>query len=82
MNSIPRMAFKRLCKEVFQEFGNYRLKPEALDALQMISEEYLVELFDYARLCATHAKRVTIMPKDLQLAIRFISARPISERTN
>jgi hypothetical protein len=37
-------------------------------ALQEASEAYLVGLFDDTNLCAIHAKRVTIMPKDIQLA--------------
>ena len=37
-------------------------------ALQEASEAYLVGLFEDTNLCAIHAKRVTIMPKDIQLA--------------
>jgi histone H3/H4 len=37
-------------------------------ALQEASEAYLVSLFEDTNLCAIHAKRVTIQPKDLQLA--------------
>ena len=39
--------------------------------LQEISEAYLVGLFEDTNLCAIHAKRVTIMPKDMQLARRL-----------
>jgi len=39
--------------------------------LQEASEAYLVQLFEDANLCAIHAKRVTIMPKDMQLARRI-----------
>jgi histone H3 len=37
-------------------------------ALQEAAEAYLVGLFEDTNLCAIHAKRVTIMPKDIQLA--------------
>lgn len=40
-------------------------------ALQEASEAYLVGLFEDTNLCAIHAKRVTIMPKDIQLARRI-----------
>ena len=45
--------------------------PEGLAALQEASEAYLVGLFEDTNLCALHAKRVTIMPKDIQLARRI-----------
>ena len=37
-------------------------------ALQEASESYLVSLMEDTNLCAIHAKCVTIMPKDIQLA--------------
>ncbi|CAL8287496.1 hypothetical protein WMY93_007340 [Mugilogobius chulae] len=39
------------------------------------SEAYLVGLFEDTNLCAIHAKRVTIMPKDIQLARRIRGER-------
>ena len=45
-----------------------RLQTSAVLALQEVSEAYLVGLFEDANRCAIHAKRVTIMPKDMQLA--------------
>ena len=36
---------------------------------------YLVGLFEDTNLCAIHAKRVTIMPKDIQLARRIRGER-------
>ena len=35
---------------------------------QEAAEAYIVSLMEDANLCAIHAKRVTIMPKDIQLA--------------
>lgn len=48
-----------------------RFQESALLALQEAAEAYLVGLFEDANLCAIHAKRVTIMPKDMQLAKRI-----------
>ena len=44
-------------------------------ALQEASEAYLVELFEDTNLYAIHAKRVTIMLKDIQLARRIRGER-------
>jgi histone H3/H4 len=48
-----------------------RWQAEAMMALQEAAEAHLVGLFEDANLCTIHAKRVTIMPKDLQLARRI-----------
>merc|ERR1711952_175830 len=48
-----------------------RFQSSAVMALQEASEAYLVGLFEDTNLCAIHAKRVTIMPKDIQLARRI-----------
>ena len=47
----------------------------AILALQEAAEAYLVGLFEDTNLCAIHAKRVTIMPKDIQLARRIRGER-------
>ncbi|KAL0561895.1 hypothetical protein IC582_002340 [Cucumis melo] len=47
----------------------------AVAALQEAAEAYLVGLFEDTNLCAIHAKRVTIMPKDIQLARRIRGER-------
>ena len=44
-------------------------------ALQEAAEAYLVRLFEDTNLCAIHAKRVTIMPKDIQLVRRIRGER-------
>ena len=52
-----------------QDFKMYlRFQSGAILALQEASEAYLVGLFEDSNLCAIHAKRVTIMTKDIQLA--------------
>ena len=48
-----------------------RFQSAAILALQEAAEAYLVTLFEDTVLCAIHAKRVTVMPKDMQLARRI-----------
>ena len=43
----------------------------AMAALQEAAESFLVELFEDVQLCAIHARRITIMPRDIQLALRI-----------
>jgi len=51
--------------------GDMRWQASAILALQESAEAHLVGLFEDTNLCAIHAKRVTIMPKDMQLARRI-----------
>ena len=53
-----------------------RFEGAALLALQEAAEAYLIALLEDSNLLAIHAKRVTIMPKDIQLARRIGGARP------
>mmetsp|Transcript_43051 Transcript_43051/g.127633 ORF Transcript_43051/g.127633 Transcript_43051/m.127633 type:complete len:160 (+) Transcript_43051:103-582(+) len=48
-----------------------RFESQALLALQEAAEAFIVGLFEDANLCAVHAKRVTIMPRDIQLSQRI-----------
>ncbi len=48
-----------------------RFTKDALLTLQEAVEAYMVTVFEDANLCAVHAKRVTIMPKDIRLARRL-----------
>lgn len=74
---IKRLPFQRLVQEVIQDFNSsgLRLQSHALEALREASEAYLVGLFEDTNLCAIHAKRITIMPKDMQLARRIRGER-------
>jgi histone H3-like centromeric protein A len=51
-----------------------RWQSQAIQALQEAAEAFLVHLFEDTNLCAIHAKRVTIMQKDIQLARRIRGA--------
>ena len=69
---IRKMPFQRLVREIAQDFKtDLRFQSSSVMALQEASEAYLVGLFEDSNLCAIHAKRVTIMPKDMQLAKRI-----------
>jgi len=69
---IRKLPFQRLVREISHEFKtDLRFQSSAILALQEASESYLVGLFEDTNLCAIHAKRVTIMPKDIQLARRI-----------
>jgi len=73
---LSKLPFKRLVREVAQEYTNApRFQASAVLALQEAAEAYLVGLFQDARLCAVHAKRVTVMSKDIQLAPRIRGER-------
>jgi len=68
-----------LVREIAQDFKtDLRFQSTAVLALQEASEAYLVGLFEDTNLCAIHAKRVTIMPKDIQLASRIRGERAVS----
>lgn len=69
---IRKLPFQRLIKEIAQNFKtDLRFQSAAILALQEAAEAFLVGLFEDTNLCAIHAKRVTIMPKDMQLARRI-----------
>jgi len=74
---IRKLPFQRLVREIAQDHyhTNLRFQTVALAALQEGAEAYIVSLFDDTNLCALHAKRVTIMPKDLHLARRIRGER-------
>ena len=69
---IRKLPFQRLVREITQDFKtDLRFQSAAILCLQEAAEAYLVGLFEDTNLCAIHAKRVTIMPKDIQLARRI-----------
>jgi len=69
---IRKLPFQRLVREVAQDVHpDLRFQSTAVLALQEASEAYLVGLFQDTNLCALHARRVTITPKDIQLARRI-----------
>ena len=66
---IRKLPFQRLVREIAQDFKNdLRFRAQAIFALQEAAESYLVALFEDTNLCAILARRVSIMPKEIQLA--------------
>ena len=73
---IQKVPFSRLVREIVQDFKtDLRFQPQAFAALQEAAEAYLIGLFEDTNLCGIHAKRVTIIPKDIQLARRIQGER-------
>merc|ERR1719498_340568 len=73
---IRKLPFQRLVREIAQDMKpDLKFQSQAVLALQEAAEAYLVGLFEDTNLCTIHAKRVTIMPKDMQLARRLRGER-------
>lgn len=78
---IQKAPFNRLVREIVEKstcswYKKFRFQANALLALQEASEAYATQLFEDTLLCAIHAKRKTVMPKDMQLARRIRGGRP------
>ena len=77
---IRKLPFQRLVREIAQDYKcDLRFQSTALLALHEAAEAYMVGLMEDTNLCAIHAKRVTIMPKDMQLA-RRIRGDPLRDK--
>lgn len=73
---IKKLPFQRLVREIARNIkSDLCFQSHAVLALQEAAEAYLVGLFKDTNLCAIHAKRVTIRPKDIQLARRIRGER-------
>ena len=79
---IKRTPFNKLIKEISQEYRvcpdgpgmpsvQVRFQSTALAALQEAAENFIVGLFEDVNLLAVHARRVTVMPQDIRLALRI-----------
>lgn len=72
---MRKLPFSRLVREIalatVPATHSLRFQSQAIQALQEATEAFLVHLFEDTNLCAIHAKRVTIMQKDIQLARRI-----------
>ena len=65
---IAKRAFLRLVKEITQDYKtDLRWQAVAVYNLQVAVESFLEQYFEMTNLCALHAKRVTIFPKDMFL---------------
>ncbi|KAK7898267.1 hypothetical protein WMY93_019120 [Mugilogobius chulae] len=70
---LHKAPFSRLVKEICQSFSRESLRWQVygLLALQEAAEAFMVMVFSDANLCAIHAKRKTLFPRDIQLARRI-----------
>ncbi|KRX00808.1 Histone-fold [Pseudocohnilembus persalinus] len=76
---IRKLPFQRLVRDVtrkIQESSGLgdqqtRWTSQAITIMQSVTEDYLTGLFEDSQFCSVHAKRVTVMKKDLQLARRI-----------
>ena len=76
---IRKLPFQRLAREVLQDLNQpgfrrhdmQHFRSTSLLAMQESVEAFSVGLFEDANLCAIHTRRVTIMPEDMQLALRI-----------
>ena len=75
---MRKLPFQRVVREIAHDVAptaaggeGYRWQSSALNALQEAAEDYLIRLFEDTTLCALHARRVTVFPKDMQLARRI-----------
>lgn len=73
---VRKLPFQRLVREIADSFKtDLRFQSSAVLALQEAAEAYLVGLFEDTNIIALHAKRVTIIPRDIQLARRIRGER-------
>ena len=81
-NLIKRTPFQKLIREILQEYricpdgpGNpsvqVRFQSTAIATLQEAAENYIVGLFEDVYLLAIHARHITIMPRDIRLALHI-----------
>ena len=79
---IKRSPFQKLIWEISQEYCicpqgpgtpsvQVRFQSTAIAALQEAAENFIVGLFEDIYLLAIHAKRVTVMLRDIRLALRI-----------
>ena len=79
---IKRSPFQKIIREISQEYRvcpdgpgtpsiQVRFQSTAIAALQKAAENFIVGLFEDVNLLAVHAKRVTIMPRYIRLALRI-----------
>jgi histone H3 len=73
---IQKAPFQRLVRELatLQKEG-LRFQSSAVQAIQEATESYVISLLADTNLCAIHTRRVTIQPKDVQLALRLRGER-------
>ena len=71
---INKKSFQNFVKAITDDYypnNNFRFSLQAFQALHFASEDFLIGLFEDSYLCVLHAKRITLMKKDMTLAKRL-----------
>ena len=69
---LKKAPFQRIVKEIANEINpGLKFQDTAVLALQEVCEQYLVSIFQDSVQCAKHGKRITVQPRDIQLARRL-----------
>ena len=77
---IRKAPFQRVVRDIALKYKkDVRFQSTAVLALQEASEAYMVGMFEDTNLAALHAKRVTILPRDLALARRLRGDKDLEE---
>uniref|UniRef100_T1IR83 Protein kinase domain-containing protein n=1 Tax=Strigamia maritima TaxID=126957 RepID=T1IR83_STRMM len=78
---IRKLPFSRLVREICADLSRttFRWEVRALEALQEACEAFLVHLLEDANLCAIHAKRVTLFPRDIRLVFDSVHNGPVHD---
>lgn len=82
--NIRKLPFQRLVREVGEKINPHlapRWTSKALEVLQSVAEDYLINLFEDAYHCTLHAKRITLMSKDISLARRIRGMNDLGRAT-
>lgn len=70
---IPKKTLNSLIREITQEYGEFRYRIEALEAIREAAEQFLTNLFTDSLLAAIHARRITIMDKDMRFVVGLLA---------
>ena len=71
---IPKKTLIALIRQITQEFGDFRYRVEALEAIREAAEQFLTNLFTDALLAAIHARRITIMDRDMRFIVALLAS--------
>ena len=78
---LRKKSFYQLCREMVQDFSaDMRYQSSSILAMQEATEAYFAGLFEDTNLVAIHTRRVTILPKDIQLVRRIRNEDAVSAR--
>jgi histone H3 len=73
---LRKLPFQRIVREIAEDCKHgLRFQSTAIQVLQEAAEAYLVSLFEDTNLCAIQSRRLTILPRDMQLARRMRNER-------